>query len=243
MSDIGRLYLQVPYTEKDQARAVGARWDPDRRQWWVDSQRVQRNEVARWLPSEPPASVDSGAKPTSVVHVHLLGLPGSCWRCKKSTTALVGILPVISRDAGDMLACKDPRALKLAAAVLPEPLRQSHQIGTIKSRSSKTEGKSYLSNGCFHCNALIGSFFLYYRELRGAIEQHGLAGLTKIAQATVAFQEVRPLLVRSNSWLGAARESEPEAHRIATDILTHRPSTWDFNLDVWRPRNGPGRPA
>jgi hypothetical protein len=47
MSDTGPLYLQVPYAEKDQAKAVGARWDPDRRQWWVDSQRVQRHEVAR----------------------------------------------------------------------------------------------------------------------------------------------------------------------------------------------------
>jgi hypothetical protein len=148
-----------------------------------------------------------------------------------------------SRDVDDMLACKDPRALKLAAAVLPEPLRQTHQIGTIKLRSSKTEGKSYLSNGCFHCNALMGNFFLYYRELRDAIEQRGLAGLTKIAQASVAFQGVRPLLVRSNTWLGAARESEPEAHRIATDILTHRVSPWDFNLDIWRPRNGPGWPV
>lgn len=137
MSDTGPLYLQVPYAEKDQAKAVGARWDPDRRQWWVDSQRVQRHEVTRWLPSEPPASVDNEASSTSAVYVHLLGLPGSCWRCKKPTTALVGILPVTSRDTADMLVCKDPRALELAAAALPEPLRQSHQIGPIKSRHGR----------------------------------------------------------------------------------------------------------
>jgi hypothetical protein len=177
------------------------------------------------------------------VYVHLLGLQGSCWRCKKPTTALVGILPVTSRDTADMLVCKDPRALELAAAALPEPLRQSHQIGPIKSRHSRTEGKSYLSNGCFHCNALIGNFFLYYRELRDIIEQRDLAGLTKITQATVAFQAVRPLLVRSNTWLGAAREAEPEAHRIATDFITHRMLPWDFNLDIWRPGERPVEPT
>ncbi|MEU5425273.1 AAA domain-containing protein [Streptomyces olivoreticuli] len=47
-----RLYLNVPYAEKDEAkRILGARWDKERRQWYVDADRVSREQAARWLPS------------------------------------------------------------------------------------------------------------------------------------------------------------------------------------------------
>ncbi|MFJ1581866.1 AAA domain-containing protein [Streptomyces sp. NPDC088197] len=47
----GRLYLNVPFAEKDDAkRAVGARWDSKSRLWHVDAERVTREQAARWLP-------------------------------------------------------------------------------------------------------------------------------------------------------------------------------------------------
>ncbi|MET4921837.1 DUF5710 domain-containing protein [Streptomyces sp. PSRA5] len=46
-----RLYLNVPFAEKDEAkRLLGARWDKDRRKWYVDAERVDREQAARWLP-------------------------------------------------------------------------------------------------------------------------------------------------------------------------------------------------
>ncbi|MEW2156137.1 AAA domain-containing protein [Streptomyces sp. NPDC007189] len=48
-----RLYLNVPYAEKDEAkRLLGARWDSQRRQWYVDADRVSREQAARWLPPQ-----------------------------------------------------------------------------------------------------------------------------------------------------------------------------------------------
>jgi hypothetical protein len=35
----GAAPLQVPYAEKDQARALGARWDPDGKRWYVPAGR------------------------------------------------------------------------------------------------------------------------------------------------------------------------------------------------------------
>ena len=32
-----RAYLDCPIYEKDDAKALGARWDPDRREWYVDT--------------------------------------------------------------------------------------------------------------------------------------------------------------------------------------------------------------
>ena len=49
----GRLYLNVPLDEKDEAKKlVKARWDPARRLWHVDAS-TPRSEVGRWLPGHP----------------------------------------------------------------------------------------------------------------------------------------------------------------------------------------------
>ncbi|AIJ12077.1 DUF5710 domain-containing protein [Streptomyces lividans] len=48
----GRLYLDVPYAEKDETKKqLGARWDSGRRKWYVDAGKVSREQAARWLPS------------------------------------------------------------------------------------------------------------------------------------------------------------------------------------------------
>ncbi|MEV6484221.1 AAA domain-containing protein [Streptomyces sp. NPDC051576] len=47
----GRLYLDVPFAEKDEAkRTLGARWDAPKRLWYVDATRVTREQARRWLP-------------------------------------------------------------------------------------------------------------------------------------------------------------------------------------------------
>ncbi|MFF1902817.1 DUF5710 domain-containing protein [Kitasatospora sp. NPDC058218] len=47
----GRLYLCVPYGEKDEAKALlKARWDKPNELWYVDAARVTREQAARWLP-------------------------------------------------------------------------------------------------------------------------------------------------------------------------------------------------
>ncbi|MFJ3217554.1 AAA domain-containing protein [Kitasatospora sp. NPDC086801] len=47
----GRLYLNVPYGDKDEAKALlKARWDKPNGLWYVDAARVAREQAARWLP-------------------------------------------------------------------------------------------------------------------------------------------------------------------------------------------------
>ncbi|MEU9178919.1 AAA domain-containing protein [Streptomyces sp. NPDC048550] len=47
----GRLYLDVPFAQKDEAKSLlRARWDKEAGRWWVDAARVTREQAARWLP-------------------------------------------------------------------------------------------------------------------------------------------------------------------------------------------------
>ncbi|OKL46284.1 hypothetical protein BSR28_07015 [Boudabousia liubingyangii] len=54
----GRIYLNVPYREKEAAKSLGARWDPTRKLWYVLAEKVAPpmgpgiEPFARWEPFE-----------------------------------------------------------------------------------------------------------------------------------------------------------------------------------------------
>ncbi|MGX5873008.1 DUF5710 domain-containing protein, partial [Burkholderia gladioli] len=59
------IALNVPYREKDQAKRLGAQWDPVAREWTIDSsklidwkRRVVREPFQRWLYGNPAGYVD-----------------------------------------------------------------------------------------------------------------------------------------------------------------------------------------
>jgi hypothetical protein len=35
-----RIYLNVPYEEKDRVKSLGARWDPAKKKWWVQDMKA-----------------------------------------------------------------------------------------------------------------------------------------------------------------------------------------------------------
>jgi hypothetical protein len=56
-------FLNVPYAEKDQARELGARWNPTRKRWYVPP-GVALDPFERWLAKdgEPAASGRTDAR-------------------------------------------------------------------------------------------------------------------------------------------------------------------------------------
>lgn len=47
-----RTWLEVPYGDKDAAKAAGARWDPAARAWYAGA-RADQPALARWAPLPP----------------------------------------------------------------------------------------------------------------------------------------------------------------------------------------------
>jgi hypothetical protein len=45
-----RLYLEVPIAEKDAAKALGARWDGDKKHWWVHTEKY-KGDLTKWPPA------------------------------------------------------------------------------------------------------------------------------------------------------------------------------------------------
>ncbi|MDB5793147.1 MAG: hypothetical protein JWQ80_3171 [Massilia sp.] len=81
------ILLKVPYAEKDEAKALGARWNPTRKCWYVPDGKDSA-PFAQWIvagaaagapggPAKAPSTRDAhGAKP--VTGAQYLALPHAC---------------------------------------------------------------------------------------------------------------------------------------------------------------------
>ena len=71
------IWLDVPFREKDEAKAAGARWDPSERRWYAP--RVEMEGLKRWAagPDVPEqlAGEDRGFGQGLFVDL----VPSSCW--------------------------------------------------------------------------------------------------------------------------------------------------------------------
>ncbi len=50
-----KTYLAVPLEQKERAKALGARWDPARRAWYVPD-GIDLTPLLRWVPNLPRLS-------------------------------------------------------------------------------------------------------------------------------------------------------------------------------------------
>lgn len=85
-----------------------------------------------------------------------------CWKCRRLTGVVASLALDDShgRRVGNF-DYDDPRIRNDLIRMVSDPeLKQQHQIGELTNRFSRTEGNSYFSNGCFHCGALQGRFFI-----------------------------------------------------------------------------------
>jgi putative DNA primase/helicase len=49
-----RTYLAVPYAERHEAKALGARWDAVKKAWYVGPE-ADREKIAKWEPEHQPS--------------------------------------------------------------------------------------------------------------------------------------------------------------------------------------------
>lgn len=61
-----RVNLKVPYNQKEEAKRLGARWDPGRHVWYVENM-VDLSPFLQWMPKHlvKPHQEKLPAKPTN----------------------------------------------------------------------------------------------------------------------------------------------------------------------------------
>ena len=176
-------YLQVPYAEKDQAKSLGARWDPARKAWFLPDGK-DASLFSKWLsPSVqvPPGNEENPGWLRLARFFrrapHVLLLENNCWKCNKTGYAVT--LAIHLRDgeeaqipddlyeeiglaSDETHSCVDvdggevghPLVLDQLRAYLGKTPAMRSQVATFKKRFSRTVGEAYLSQGCPHCDSI-----------------------------------------------------------------------------------------
>lgn len=170
-------YLNVPYSEKDSAKKLGAQWDPGERSWFIPT-GLDSSLFLRWLPS----SEESQGEVMKSSYFYLAETGEKCFKCDGAQYVYAIVLPkgfeTVDHDtleclyeqgievAESLYAKKDFAAIvSNVTSISPEALEAIYEKvekRDYNKRFSTMANYSYFRNICRYCNAAHGDFFLIH---------------------------------------------------------------------------------
>lgn len=164
-----RTELDVPFSHKDEAKALGAKWDRAKKIWYVPS-GVNPEPFAEWLPG-----VDRSDP--SAPYIYLVLGKRECWKCHKETSVAAFGIPYRTDNDESIAIAHAPNeaghiaidtASANALAIVPtlgcvpgeirDYLHKRCGYKPVGARASKAPS---LGNTCTSCDALQGSRYLF----------------------------------------------------------------------------------
>lgn len=73
-----RIYLNVPYVDKEVAKRYGAKWHPERKQWYIQGEIIANEDFAKWLDYKEKYCLFA-------MHFYLAEKKRTCWNCRNKT--------------------------------------------------------------------------------------------------------------------------------------------------------------
>lgn len=152
-----RINLRVPFSQKEEVRALGARWDATLRTWYVP-EHVDPGGFARWRPAEATCNVRSAS-------YFIATATRECWRCLAASRVLGFIVPpgheVLSVEddpKDDHWEASGEPSLLSYIDWLPDAVVARIQSVTQRYRIeySNTIDSFYWMNSCEHCESKLG---------------------------------------------------------------------------------------
>jgi hypothetical protein len=154
-----RFDLQVPITEKDEARHLGARWESQSKTWYVPD-GVDATPLQKWI--AVPQSPNIRAE-----HWYLATTTRQCWRCHASSRVFGIVLPeghealIVEDDPDD--GYWQPGDLPTILGYVTDlaesvALRLRRMEPRYRIDYSQTTHSFYWMNHCEHCEAKLGDF-------------------------------------------------------------------------------------
>ena len=141
--------LNVPYEEKDEAKALGAKWDPARKTWFVPD-GLELDGFEQWLPQPTPE------------HLYLIAGWRACFRCNR-LTPVCGFALKFSDDDKDEEGIHILCPEEIEYSTLPKEITQVlSDVFSLRGGYSKTTKSSTFANHCVHCKTLQGNFPVFH---------------------------------------------------------------------------------
>lgn len=181
-----RIYLNVPYAEKDRAKGLGARWDPEAKRWYIGADRDQAPFKAWLLPAAAPAAKGSTGYAIVSGDAYVATTISICWKCREPTDVICIYCASATID-GDHYRHLNCSSLTAMDAALEAQMKTYPRF---RFAYSKTANGHSFANHCRWCDALQGDFY-DHNEPGGAFfpeheSDYGLYGFQPLA-GTVRF--------------------------------------------------------
>lgn len=154
---VPNVELRVPFTQKDEARRLGARWDGERKTWYLP-EGVDRTAFTQWLPTPPSPNIRAPGW-------SLIGSQRECWRCKRVSRVFAIVLPpghealrVEDDPADDYWERGGDLVLLSYVRAVPDSVAAELSLHAPRYRIDygHTTQSFYWMNHCEYCDAKLG---------------------------------------------------------------------------------------
>ena len=157
------LIIDVPYAEKDEAKSLGAKWNPNLKKWYV-KERKNYYKFEKWILGNNENVFILCDYFYIVEGIHI------CFKCKKPTKVIgFGIKNFF--EIFDSKECDNEYhfgyyddIIHIASHIEPlskNLLNKLEEKYNYYESYSKTINSSYLANHCSNCSVIQGDFFLF----------------------------------------------------------------------------------
>ncbi len=157
------LIIEVPFAEKDEAKSLGAKWNPELKKWYVE-ERQNYYKFEKWILGNK--------EKTHILCDYFYIVEGThiCFKCNKPTTVIgFGVQKFFEVYDSNEYGKKDnfyfvDDDIHIASHIEPLPkdfldiLKEKYNY---YESYSKTANESYLVNHCSNCKVIQGDFFLF----------------------------------------------------------------------------------
>ncbi len=162
------LFINVPYLEKDEAKQLGAKWNPTKKMWYIENKYNYLN-FSKWIQPQGELVI--------IKNLYLIEGIRTCFKCKHSTRVIcfaydqhLNLDDFYKEDytiheINEKIKYETNNQdliLTLHINPIPEHVEDfiKSQQYNFKLRSSRTTGLKNRSNCCEQCDVLQGDFYL-----------------------------------------------------------------------------------
>lgn len=157
------LIIDVPYAEKDEAKLLGAKWNPKLKKWYVE-ERKNYHKFEKWI---------LGNKENVYIlcdYFYIVEGTHICFKCNKPTKVIgfgvENFFEVFDSNEYDNEDnyCYNDGNIHIASRIEPlskvllDKLKEKYNY---YESYSKAVNASYLANHCSNCKVIQGEFFLF----------------------------------------------------------------------------------
>ncbi len=167
-----KIYLNVPFKEKDEARKLGAKWDAKIKKWYYSGKIENFINFGKWIMNEKQSSCIIACE-----NLCILEGRRSCYRCGE-TTRIIGLglceHAYLGRDGEDYFInapdfnSREDELLRLAWVdsekdIPPLLLSYLKSNYNVKTGYSNLVGRCF-ANHCDSCGSIQGNHYLFSED-------------------------------------------------------------------------------